>query len=175
MARTPSPTSPGLEDLEALVLEVFARVWEEFSTADAVYCDTTIRSLAATSVAEDDIPLAKSESTTTLAHDIFHSGSRASSVDASTPDPSKPHVPRVCAETDIPILTLPPGVEPYPEHESWAPTNRSIFRGDDSDDMQFLPFADEPAFDKKTYRKFFKTLAWQGGEQMDADCETFLL
>lgn len=175
MARTPSPTPPGLEGLEALVLEVFARVWEEFSAADAKYCDTAIGSLAAASVAEDDSLSAKPESTAALAHDMSHSGSPAPSVDPTTPGPPKPPVPRVCAETDIPTLTLPPGVDPYPEYESWAPTNRSIFRGDDSDDLQFLPFADEPTFDKKAYKKFFKTLAWQGGEQLDADCDLLFL
>jgi hypothetical protein len=70
---------------------------------------------------------------------------------------------------------LPPAVKSYPEHESWAPTNRSIFRGDDADELQFLPFADEPDFDKKAYRNFFKTLAWQGGKKMDTDRETSLV
>jgi len=175
MADTSSPPPPGLEDLEALVLEVFARVWEEFSVADAEYCETAIGSLAANSVAEATALSVESESTAALPHDMSHSGSRASSVDTSTLGPSKPLVPRFCVETDVLTLTLPPAVEPYPEYESWALTNRSIFRGDDSDDMQFMPFADEPAFDKQTYRNFFKTLAWQGGEQMDADCESPLL
>ena len=169
---TASPPPPDLEDLEALVLEVFARVWEEFSAADVEYCEATIGSLTAPSVAEDSTLSIKLESTAAISHDL---GSRASSVGTSTPNPSKLHVPRVCVEMDFPILTLPPAVEPHPDHESWTPTNRSIFRGDDSDDMQFLPFADEPRFDKKMYRRFFKTLAWQGGEQTDADCELPLL
>lgn len=175
MADTPSPPPPGLQDLEALVLEIFARVWEEFSVADAEYCETAIGSLAATLVAEGSALSTKSEGTTALPDDVCYSDSCASSVDASTPGPSRPHVPRVCAETDVQTLPLPPAVESHPEHESWAPTSRSIFRGDDSDDMQFLPFADEPAFDNQAYRKFFKTLAWQGGEEMDADCEPPLL
>jgi len=169
---TPSPPPPDLEDLEALVLEVFSRVWEEFSVADAEYCEAAIGSLAATSVADSDSTLSTgSESSPASPRGIHRLGSPASSVSTSTPDSPKPHIPRICVETDIPALTLPPVVEPYPEYESWAPTNKSIFRGDDSDDMQFLPFADEPGFDKRVYQKFFKTLAWQGGEQMDADCE----
>ena len=169
---TPSPPPPDLEDLEPLVLEVFSRVWEEFSVADAEYCEATIGSLAATSVAEDSTLSTRSESTVEPPHGIHHLGSPASSVSTPTPDPSKPQTPRICVETGVPALTPPSSVEPYPEYESWAPTNKSIFRGDDSDDMQFLPFADEPGFDKQTYQKFFKTLAWQGGEQMDADCES---
>ena len=171
MADAPSPPPPGLEGLEALVLEVFARVWGEFGVADAKYCETTIGSLATTSVAEDPIPSIESESMAALPRHMCRSDSRASSVGTSTPGPPNFHVPRVRTEKDTPTLTLPPAVEPYPEYESWTPTNRSIFRGDDSDDMQFLPFADEPAFDGKAYWKFFKTLAWQGGEQMDADCK----
>jgi len=171
MADASSPPPPGLQNLEALVLEVFARVWGDFSVADAEYCETTIGSLAANSVAGATNLSVKSESTTALPHGMSHSGSRASSVDTSIPGPSKPRVPRFFVEADVLTLTLPPAVEPYPDYESCALTNRSIFRGDDSDDMQFLPFADEPAFDKQTYCNFFKTLAWQGGEQMDADCE----
>jgi hypothetical protein len=171
MAETPSPPPPDLEDLEALVLEVFARVWEEFSVADAEYCETTIGSLAATSVAEDTTLSMEPEGTAVPLHDMHHPGSRASSVGTPIPGPSKPHVPRVCAETDIPTFTPPPAVKPYPEYESWTPTTTSIFRGDDSDDMQFLPFADEPGFDSRMYMKFFKTLAWQGSEKMNADRE----
>lgn len=170
MADTPPSPSPALEDLEVLVLDVFARVWEEFSVADAEFCGAAIGSLATISVADDN-----TEGAVALLHDVCRLISRAPSVDTYSLGPFKPHVPRVCVETDVPTLTPPPAVEPYPEHESWAPTDRSIFRGDDSDDLQFLPFADEPAFDKQAYRKFFKTLAWQGGEQMDADCELLLL
>ena len=169
---TPSPPPPGLRDLEVLVLEVLARAWEEFSAADTEFCETTIGSLAAISVAEDNALSAKPGTAAALPHDVIHSNPHASSAGTSTSDPSKPHIPSVRMETDIPTLILPPTVAPYPEYESWTPTNRSIFRGDDSNDMQFLPFADEPAFDKGTYRKFFKTLAWQGGEQMDADRES---
>jgi hypothetical protein len=169
MADTPSPPPPGLEDLEALVLEVFSRVWEEFNVADAEYCEATIGSLAATSVAEDNTLATKSETTAALPCDMSHRGSRLSGVATLALGPPGPHVPHVRGEPDIPTLTSPLAVEPYPEHESWTPTTRSIFRGDDSNDMQFLPFADEPAFDKTVYRKFFKTLAWQGGEQMDVD------
>lgn len=169
MADTPTPSPSGLDDLEALVLDVFARVWEEFNVADTEFCEATIGSLAAASMAEDNTLVIKSESSTALPGDM---GSRVSSIAASISSPSKPYIPRVCCETDIPVLKLPPAVEHYPEYESWAPTNRSIFRGDDSDDMQFLPFADEPAFDKPAYGSFFKTLAWQGSGKIDADCES---
>jgi hypothetical protein len=175
MADTPLPPPPDLEDLEALVLEVFARVWEEFNVADAEYCEATIRSLAATSVAKDNTLATKFESAAALPYDTSRSISRASNINTSSPGSPKPHVPRTCAEVDIQTLTLPPTVEPYPEYETWAPTKRSIFRGDDSDDLQFLPFADDPTFDKESYQKFFKTLAWQGSEQRDADCELLLL
>ena len=175
MADATLPPPPDLEDLEALVLDVFARVWEEFNIADVEYCEAAIGSLAATPVLEDNTLSTKFEGAAVPPHDTCRSISCASSVDTSSSGSSKPHVPRVCAEKDIPTLTLPPTVEPYPEYESWAPTNRSIFRGDDSYDLQFFPFADEPAFDKKAYQGFFRTLAWQGGEQMDVDCELLLL
>ena len=174
MAHKSSPPPSDLEDLEALVLKVFERVWKEFNAADTEYCEAAIGSLVATLVTEDNTLSTEFEGAAELPYDTRHSTPHASSVDTSSAGPSKPHVPRVRAETDTPTLTLPSTAEPCPEYESCAPTNRSIFRGDDSDDLQFLPFADEPAFDKKTYQKFFKTLAWQGGEQMDADCESLL-
>ena len=168
MADTPSPSPPGLEDIETLALQVFARVWKEFNVADTKFCEVTIGSLATSSVAEDKTLFIKPERIAASPGDIE---SRVLSVVTSTSCPSKPHVPHVCDETGIPTLALPPAVEPYPEYESWTPTNRSIFRGDDSDDMRFLPFADESAFDKQAYGSFFKTLAWQDNKQMDADCE----
>lgn len=169
---TPSPSPPGLDDLESQVLGLFARVWEEFNFADTEFCEGTIGSLAAPSVTEHDPLVIKSETTAALPGDIK---SRVSGVVTSTSCHPKPHVPRVCDETDIPTLTLPPAVEPYPEYESWTPTNRSIFRGDDSNDMEFLPFADEAAFDKEAYSYFFKTFAWQDSKRMNADCESLLV
>lgn len=168
MADTPSPSPSGSDDLEALVLRVFARVWEEFNVAETEFCQATLGSLATPLVVEDPTLVIGSQTATTLPGDMKP---RVSSVVSPTLCPSKPHVPCVCSETDIPTLTLPPAVEPYPEYESWAPMDRSIFRGDDSEDMQFLPFADEPAFDKRTYGVFFKTLAWQSSKRLDADCE----
>ncbi|KAF9787944.1 hypothetical protein BJ322DRAFT_1180497 [Thelephora terrestris] len=175
MADTSPFPPPSLQDIEALVLEVFSRVWEEFNAADTEYCETTIGSLAAPSVAQDTTRVVKSESTAALLRDMKHLGSRASRVGISTSGSSILHIPRVCRETNVQTFILPPAVEPCTQYESWTPTNRSIFRGDDSDDMQFLPFADEHAFNKKAYGKFFKTLAWQGGEQMDADLEPVVL
>jgi hypothetical protein len=169
MADTPSPQPPDLEDLESLVLEVFARVWGEFNNADTEYCETIIGSLAATSPAKDEAPATESNSAAIPSLGMGHPGPHVSSVATSTTSPSTSRVPRVCIETDIPTLALPPAVEPYPEYESWTPTNRSIFRGDDSDNMPFLPYADEPNFNKRAYCKFFKTLAWQSSERVDAD------
>ena len=163
MADTPSPSPPGLGDLETLVLQVFAQVWEEYNVADTGFCEATIGSLAVSSIVEDNTLATKSE-TTSVSTEV-----------TSTLCLPKPRVPCVCGETEILTFTLPPSVEPYPEYESWTPTDRSIFRGDDSDDMQFLPFADEPAFDKKSYCSFFKTLAWQGSERLHTDRELPLL
>ena len=171
MADTPSPSPPDIEDLEILVSDVFSRVWGEFNTADTVYCGATIGSLAASSVDKDNIPATKSENATALPSNTSHPGSPELCAATSVSGYLEPKVPRVCTEIGIPTLKLPPAVEPHPEYESWVPTNTSIFRGDDSDDMQFFPFADEPAFDKQAYSKFFKTFAWQGGEQMDPDRE----
>jgi hypothetical protein len=174
MADTSSLPPLSLKDIEALVLEVFSRVWEEFNAADAEYCETTIGSLAAPSVAQDTTCVVKSESIGASPRDMNHLVSRASCVVISTSGSSILHIPRVCRETNVQTFILPPAVEPCTQYESWTPTNRSIFRGDDSDDMQFLPFADEHAFNKEAYGKFFKTLAWQGSERLDAECELFI-
>jgi hypothetical protein len=93
MADTPSPPPPDLEDLEALVLQVFARVWREFGVADADYCEATIGSLTATSVAEGDILSTESESVAAPSHDTRRPISRPPNVDESILEPSKPRSP----------------------------------------------------------------------------------
>ena len=100
MADTPSPPPPDLEGLETLVLEVFARVWSEFGAADADYCEATIGSLTATSVAGGDTLSTESKSVAAPAHDMYRSISPSSNVDESIPDRSRPHIPRVYPETD---------------------------------------------------------------------------
>ena len=60
-----------------------------------------------------------------------------------------------------------PIIEPYESYESCSPTSRSIFVGDDSDEMPFVPFADDPSFDIVDYQEQFKTFAWEKGNNSD--------
>ncbi|KAJ7016348.1 hypothetical protein C8F04DRAFT_1345956, partial [Mycena alexandri] len=48
-----------------------------------------------------------------------------------------------------------------PAHEYCTPATRNIFQGDDSNDLPFIPFADDPNFDHARYFKEFKTFGWE--------------
>src|SRR5690242_2839425 len=113
MAEIPSPPPPGTDDLEMLVLDVFSRVWNEFSVADTEYCEAAIGALAAATVTEDVRPSLKLGSETETSQD-------ANSCPLPSPDPLKPHLPRAYVETDIPTVVLPPAVKPYPAYEGWT-------------------------------------------------------
>ncbi|KAH8116062.1 hypothetical protein DFH11DRAFT_1831915 [Phellopilus nigrolimitatus] len=52
--------------------------------------------------------------------------------------------------------------------------NRSCFAGDDSDDMPFIPFPDDAAFNLDEYQDQHKSLEWQS-RVLNADLEAILL
>ncbi|KAH9943538.1 hypothetical protein B0H21DRAFT_695633 [Amylocystis lapponica] len=63
---------------------------------------------------------------------------------------------------------------PHSTYESCAPTICNILHGDDSDDMPFLPFADDPGFDIIDYIREHKRFAWQSANR-DPDLNTIML
>jgi hypothetical protein len=59
-------------------------------------------------------------------------------------------------------LRMPQETFPSPQYEACTPLDQNIYLGDDSSDMPFLPFADDPRFsDWKSHSDEYKTLSWQ--------------
>ncbi|KAF8351574.1 hypothetical protein F5887DRAFT_913317 [Amanita rubescens] len=59
-------------------------------------------------------------------------------------------------------LRMPQAIFPSPQYEACTPLEQNIYLGDDSSDMPFLPFADDPSFsDWKSHSDEHKTLSWQ--------------
>ena len=50
---------------------------------------------------------------------------------------------------------------PHPVYEICTPAARNIKVGDDPDQMSFLPFADDPAFNWTPYNKEYEYFSWQ--------------
>lgn len=62
---------------------------------------------------------------------------------------------------------------PHPVYEICTPAARNIKVGDDPDQMSFLPFADDPAFDWEPYNKEYGSFAWQHF-QLNPACKSSL-
>ena len=58
---------------------------------------------------------------------------------------------------------------PCPDYESCTPMPANVLQGDDSDDMPFIPFADDPKFDSVEHCKEYSRFAWQV-INVDPDC-----
>lgn len=67
------------------------------------------------------------------------------------------------------IIPLSPAMEPHPPYESCSPLHRSVFKGDDSDNMCFIPYADDPTFDQSSHTRHYGSLSWRNIS--DPDCE----
>ncbi|KAJ7508873.1 hypothetical protein B0H11DRAFT_1703540 [Mycena galericulata] len=62
---------------------------------------------------------------------------------------------------------------PLPEHEYCTPTARNIFQGDDPHELPFIPFADDPAFDRAKYSEEYKAVSWLNS--VDPDLELVVI
>ncbi|KAI0062809.1 SET domain-containing protein [Artomyces pyxidatus] len=52
-------------------------------------------------------------------------------------------------------------IQPHAPYEACAPATRNIFVGDDPDHMPFIPFEDDPTFDRDSHMEMYRHLAWQ--------------
>ncbi|OSX63734.1 hypothetical protein POSPLADRAFT_1045952 [Postia placenta MAD-698-R-SB12] len=58
--------------------------------------------------------------------------------------------------------------------EACAPLSCNVFHGDDPEDMTFVPFADDPAFNVQDHLEEYKTFSWQSAHE-DSDLNTILM
>lgn len=60
-------------------------------------------------------------------------------------------------------------MEPHPPYESSSPLHHNVFKGDDSDNMDFIPYADDHTFDQASHTHHYGSFSWQ--DTFDPDCE----
>ena len=161
-----------------LVRRVLSQVQTEFTMWDAAHCHRALTSFAASSTWR------------LCSHPNFRSPSMASMTATSNSRPDARHIasdanspsPLVSQECYSPdgavveissaklqVIHLSSSVEPHPPYESCSPLHRSVFKGDDSDNMDFIPFADDHTFDQTSHTRHYESFSWQ--EVFDPDCE----
>ncbi|TFY52764.1 hypothetical protein EVG20_g10413 [Dentipellis fragilis] len=185
---TVKPKSPEFADR---VRAVFRQVWDDFYAWEERYSQETLDGLmkpvkpvdseiylkpndAALSLdALDDTMLDES-----IMDDNDNDGSRSNDADflavtSFSTNPERPPKTHHLQFTDVAIdAGLIP--EPYSEHESCAPITRSLFTGDDANDIPFVPFADDPSFDHLQHLAHHKRLKWQNPVR-NTDVELIML
>ncbi|KAG9316409.1 hypothetical protein JVU11DRAFT_2443 [Chiua virens] len=71
------------------------------------------------------------------------------------------------------VIHLSSPLEPHPQYESCSPLHRSVFKGDDSDNMDFVPYADDPTFDQSSHLRHYGSFSWH--DVFDPDLEVIVL
>jgi len=166
LSMTPVPDSQGQQsstsasELDAphdFVLGTYGSVWAEHASHHVEHCRNSFISLKRSHPRRRRPP-----PRSTLFAD--HSLSRAMAASTSSVDPhpeplqfesfaiyeydtaNETSLPRL-RETKALVLTASPPFPPYPSYNSCAPISRSIMVGDDSEELPFIQFADDPTYD----------------------------
>ncbi|KAF9244981.1 SET domain-containing protein [Melanogaster broomeanus] len=168
-------------DLAQLVL---SQVQTEFTRWNSAYCRQTLQSLR--SVSSNSPPFLDSDpfcspSTSSIATSIdSRSDARQVSEAASTPLPQVvQRTYSVCGavteelSTQLEVVHLAPSMDPHPPYEDCSPLPRNIFKGDDNDNMNFIPFADDPSFDQIDHTYCYESFSWH--DDFDPDLEIIVL
>ena len=159
-----------------LVQNILSQVQAEFIVWNAGHCHQTLTSLTAPS------------NWRSCRHPDFRSPTLVSIPPTSN---SSPEVGCVIPEVNSSLLSIqvysPEGtvietssvkievihaissLEPHPRYESCSPLHRNLFKGDDSDNMDFVPYADDYTFDQTSHMRHYGTLSWK--DDYDPDCE----
>ncbi|KAI9572122.1 hypothetical protein HD554DRAFT_2015772 [Boletus coccyginus] len=77
------------------------------------------------------------------------------------------------SSVELEVIRLSLSLEPHPPYESCSPLHRSVFKGDDSDSMDFVPFADDHTFDQTSHAQHYESFSWQN--PFDPDLEVVAL
>ena len=160
-----------------LVRSVLSQVQTEFTAWNVAYCHQILTSLAAPSTwrscLHPDLRLASMDATPRSSSDV-----PSVSPVANSPAPlvfqelySPDGVVIESSSMKLEIFHLSSSLEPHPPYESCSPLHRSVFKGDDSDNMDFIPYADDHTFDQTNHTYHYGTFSWQN--TFDPDCEHF--
>lgn len=156
-----------------LVQSVLSQVQTEFATWNVAHCREALTSLTASSTWRS----------------CLHPGLRLPVMAAfnsspdTRPDVSVANSPSLllCQQVYSPdggvetssvaleVVHIISSLETHPPYESSSPLHRSVFKGDDSDSMDFIPYADDHTFDQTSHTYHYESFSWQ--DAFDPDCE----
>ncbi|KAI6026383.1 hypothetical protein BKA83DRAFT_27762 [Pisolithus microcarpus] len=71
------------------------------------------------------------------------------------------------------VINAEPVLDTHPTYESCSPSLRNTFKGDDDDNMLFIPYADDPSFNQVDHSSWYESFSWQ--EDFDPDLQVILL
>ncbi|KIK92123.1 hypothetical protein PAXRUDRAFT_830266 [Paxillus rubicundulus Ve08.2h10] len=167
-----------------LVRLVLSQVRSEFMRWNDGHCRQMLQSLGSTSSESSylDSVLFRSPKMPSIvtSFDLLSPGGPGVSEAASTPLPRvslKMYAPggTVAREssTQLEVIYLTSPMDPHPPYESCSPLSHSIFNGDDDDNMDFIPYADDPRFDQIDHTYCYESFSWQ--DAFDPDWEVIVL
>lgn len=152
-----------IRSLKVLIRREFQDVWSEYFVAEYERCSASIASLSTQGAAEKNFPNTFATSYPfPPAPDTIPTATGTGSIDSSTftiydyeygqsPPPStfKAEVARLHA------------IAPAPDYEATSPLYSCVTKGDDPDDLPFLPFATSSDLKAAHFMDLHGGLAWQ--------------
>ncbi|KAJ7088459.1 SET domain-containing protein [Mycena belliarum] len=152
-----------------LVEHVLQDVWEEFRLWKDDYVARTLSSL--TSQVED------APNSSALENAVYEAGWNS----GSGPMHSEEYVEVFDCETQtterVPLELIhlnEVALPPLPAHEYCTPIERNMFLGDDPRELPFIPFADDPSFDRARYLEEYNEFSWEE-PAVDPDLEAIVV
>ncbi|KAH0827556.1 hypothetical protein J3R83DRAFT_4277 [Lanmaoa asiatica] len=165
-----------------LVRRVLSQVQTEFAMWNVAHCRQAFTSFTASSTWQSCLHpdlrspgLASMAATTNSSPDARPAVSEANSPSALvsqqvySPDGAVIEISSVKLE----VIRLTSSVEPHPPYESCSPLHRSVFKGDDSDNMDFIPYEDDHTFDHTSHTHHYESFSWQ--DAYDPDLQVIVL
>lgn len=173
----PEPSSEASKSLHEFVTTVYAEVWEQFYDWNTKYCQGVIDTLAAAQPSspspsfEQDLGKLPEDDAVALRHHFEGLFIQSPAETSGFLRVNFNSDESISGESKLVVETIPleGAIRPSDVYESFTPVSRNIERGDDSDNMPFIPFADDPSFDSEDYMGFFGQISWQNETFRDPD------
>ncbi|KAF8656320.1 hypothetical protein AX16_002585 [Volvariella volvacea WC 439] len=171
---TPNPEASmsdnRLERTTELVKQVFRETWDDFYAWNDQYCRGVLESLR-TKTPRDPKPLPGPLLPETDQFPARNDEDEDDDFEGIIVEDAWGNKKSYTFETVECNIDIPDWV---PEYESYAPTNRSIMHGDDAELLKFMPFYDDPTFDREAYEAEFAGYEWLESNH-DPDLEIIVL
>ncbi|KII91368.1 hypothetical protein PLICRDRAFT_51533 [Plicaturopsis crispa FD-325 SS-3] len=167
---TSSYRRDSFEETKHLVESVFRAVWNEFYAWEDAYCRTAVAAHARKRGA--------ARTSTACTPSFVHSDVGVLIEDATDIIDTRYYSEEGVLEGSarIPVHTLElDGFTPHAPYEFCTPSSRNILVGDDSDDMNFIPYADDPKFDIATLNSHYESFSWQKRHDSGPDLEAIVV